>query len=90
MTTSFQKLSVVANRLNRMPINYKNYKGTEFKTYYTTVEFLGQIVLAVGTDNSVEKDYQDLGDSCLREMGFKYLALFTDKLSNEKIAILGI
>lgn len=66
---TFQKLSVVASKLNKMPVNYKSYAGTEFQTYYTTCEFLTRIKLVIGQDNSMDIDLRSLEDSCLKELG---------------------
>lgn len=90
MTTTFEKLSVLANKLNKMPVNYTSASGRVFKTYYTTHEFLSTICLNIGQDNSMEKDYRNLKDSCLKELGFKHIATFIDKLTGESIAILGV
>ena len=87
---TFQKLSVVASKLNKMPVNYKSFAGTEFQTYYTTCEFLTRIKLGIGKDNSMDIDLRSLEDSCLKELGFKYIATFINKVGNGAIAILGI
>jgi hypothetical protein len=87
---SFYKLTVIAEKLNRMPVNYKSFAGREYTTYYTTHELLSKIVLNIGIDNSLEKEFRNLEDSCLKELGFKQMGLFTDKLSGKSIAILGI
>lgn len=86
----FFEIAVMAKKLNRMPVNYKNYAGKEFETFYTTTEFLEDLVIKVGVDNSMEKEYRSLEKSCLKDMGFKRIALFTDKLTPYSIAILGI
>ena len=88
--TTFQKVSVVASKLNRMPVNYRSFAGTEFQTYYTTWEFLTKIKLGIGQDNSVDIEFRSLEDSCLKELGFKYIATFINKVGNGAIAILGI
>lgn len=87
---TFQKLSVVASKLNRMPVNYKSFAGTEFQTYYTTYELLTRIKLGIGQDNSMDMGFRSLEDSCLKELGFKYIATFINKAGNGAIAILGI
>lgn len=86
----FLQVAVIARKLNRIPVNYKNYAGREFETFYTTTEFLENLVLKIGVDNSMEKEYRSLEKSCLKELGFTRIALFTDKLTNGSIAILGI
>lgn len=88
--TTFQKVSIVASKLNRMPVNYKNFAGTEFQTYYTTYELLTRIKLGIGQDNSMNMELRSLEDSCLKELGFKYIATFINKVGNGAIAILGI
>lgn len=87
---TFQKLSVVASKLNRMPVNYRSFAGIEFQTYYTTYELLTKIKLGIGRDNSMDMDFRSLEDSCLKELGFKYIATFINKVGNGAIAILGI
>ena len=89
--TKFEELATIARKLNKMPVPYKTIKGNECETYYTTAEMLCDIVFKVGTnDNSVECEYRSLENSCLREMGFKYIAIYIDKLSDGRIAILGV
>lgn len=87
---NFQEIAIIARKLNKMPVNYRNFAGREFETFYTTVELLQDIVFKAGEDNSREKEYRSLETSCLKEMGFKYIALFVDKVTGESIAILGI
>lgn len=86
----FEHLSVLASKLNRMPINYRNYAGREYTTFYTTLEMLYNIYMNIGINNSIEKDLRNLEDSCLKELGFKQLATFVNKLTGESIAIFGI
>lgn len=88
--TTFQKVSIVASKLNRMPVNYKSFAGIEFQTYYTTYELLTRIKLGIGQDNSMDIELRNLEDSCLKELGFKYIATFINKIGNGAIAILGI
>ena len=88
--TTFQKISVVASKLNRMPVNYRSFAGTEFSTFYTTHEMLSKIYLNIGEDNSVDMQLRNLEDSCLRDAGFKFIATFINKVGNGAIAIFGI
>lgn len=91
MANKFQQLSIVAKRLNKMPVNYRNFRGREFVTYYTTWEMLQDIVNSIGTNNNtMENDYRSLENSPLKEMGFRSIALYIDKLTGESIAILGV
>ena len=86
----FEHLSVLANKLNRMPINYRDHAGREYTTFYTTVEFLNNLYHNIGVNDSMERSLRDLKDSCLKELGFKHIATFIDKLTGESIAILGV
>lgn len=82
----FEHLSVLASKLNKMPVNYR-----EYKTFYTTHEFLSEIYHNIGINETIEWSIRDLKDSCLgAEFGFKKLATFTNKLTGESIAIFGI
>ena len=87
--TTFEKVAIIVRKLNKMPIPYTTYTGNKCETFYTTREMLENIVIKIGSDNTVEKDYRTLEKSCLREMGFKNLAVYIDRLSNGKIAIFG-
>ena len=49
-----------------------------------------RIVIKIGSDNTIEQDYRTLEKSCLKEMGFKNLAVYIDHLSNGRIAIFGV
>lgn len=51
---------------------------------------LENIVIKIGSDNTIEQDYRTLEKSCLNEMGFKNLAVYIDHLSNDRIAIFGV
>ena len=88
--TTFEKVAVVAHKLNKMPVQYTTAAGHKCETFYTTREMLENIVISIGSDNTVERNYRSLENSCLREMGFKYLAVYVDKLSDGKIAIFGV
>lgn len=90
MITTFKKLTIVAKRLNRIPVKYKDFTGREFNTFYTTREMLENIVFNLGSDNTIKRDYRTLDNSPLKELGFKSIALYTDILTGESIAILGI
>lgn len=90
MADKFKALSVLASKLNKMPIDYTSAAGRVYKTYYTTHDFLSTIYLNIGSDNSIEKDLRTLNDSCLKELGFKQLGTFTNVLTGESIAIFGI
>lgn len=82
--TTFEKVSIIARRLNKMPISYT---GNKCETFYTTREMLENIVIKIGSDNTIEQDYRTLEKSCLKEMG---LAVYIDHLSNGRIAIFGV
>lgn len=88
--TTFEKVAIIANRLNKMPIPYTTYTGNKCETFYTTREMLENIVIKIGSDNTIEQDYRTLEKSCLNEMGFKNLAVYIDHLSNGRIAIFGV
>ena len=88
--TTFEKVAIIARKLNKMPIPYTTYTGNKCETFYTTREMLENIVIKIGSDNTVEKDYRTLEKSCLREMGFENLAVYIDRLSDGKIAIFGV
>lgn len=90
MINNFQELTFVASKLNKMPVPYRSVTGRVYKTYYTTHEFLANICLGVGINNSIEKELRNLEDSCLRELGFLQLATFVDVLSGDSIAIFGV
>lgn len=38
--TTFEKVAIIANRLNKMPIPYTTYTGNKCETFYTTREML--------------------------------------------------
>lgn len=67
--TTFEKVAIIANRLNKMPIPYT---GNKCETFYTTREMLENIVIKIGSDNTIEQDYRTLEKSCLKEMGSQY------------------
>lgn len=84
------KVILVSEKLNRMPVNYRTFNGTECQTFYTTVEFLQDIVFKIGSDNTVERDYRSLHESCLKEFGFKYIAIYIEPSTGRAVAILGM
>lgn len=86
----FEHLSVLANKLNRMPVNYKDITGREYITFYSTIEFLNNLYRNIGVNDSIERNLRNLENPCLKELGFKQVATFTNKLTNESIAIFGI
>ena len=88
--TTFEKVATIAKTLNRMPVPYITAAGYTCTTFYTTRKFLENIVIKIGSDNTIERDYRSLEDSCWKELGFKYIAIYIDNLSNGRIAILGI
>lgn len=90
MKTAFQKLHILVKNLKRLPVNYRNFTGREFVTYYTTTTHLAEIALRVGTDITMERDIRLIQDPSLKELGFKQIALYFDKFTNESIAILGV
>lgn len=73
--TTFEKVAIIANRLNKMPIPYTTYTGIKCETFYTTREMLENIVIKIGSDNTIEQDYRTLEKSCLKEMGFSQYTL---------------
>ena len=88
--TTFEKVAVVAYKLNRMPVSYTTSAGNKCETFYTTREMLENIVSKINSDNTIEREYRTLENSCLREMGFENLAVYIDRLSDGKIAIFGV
>lgn len=88
--TTFEKVAVVAYKLNRMPVSYTTGAGNKCETFYTTREMLENIVSKINSDNTIELEYRTLENSCLREMGFENLAVYIDRLSDGKIAIFGV
>ena len=88
--TTFEKVAAVAYKLNRMPVSYTIRAGNKCETFYTTREMLENIVIKIGSDNTIEREYRTLENSCLREMGFENLAVYIDRLSDGKIAIFGV
>jgi len=87
--TNFQKIKTEAEKLDKFPASYKSCAGKESVTYYTDLRTLIDIYLMVGTDNSLEKELRNITDTSFCEFGFEQMALFTDKLTGESIAILG-
>lgn len=86
----FEHISVLASKLNKMPVNYRDYKGREYITFYTTIEFLNHLYHNIDVNDSMERDLRNLENSCLKELGFKQVATFTNKTTDESIAIFGI
>lgn len=87
--TTFEKVAAVAYKLNRIPVSYTTRAG-KCETFYTTREMLENIVSKISSDNTIEREYRTLENSCLREMGFENLAVYIDRLSDGKIAIFGV
>lgn len=89
---TFQTIKAFAKLANEMPIPYTDSKGRKYTTVYTSKELLSKVVLDAEShkDGSVKATYRDLENSCLRELGFTYIALFINKETDESIAILGI
>lgn len=88
--TTFEKVAVVAYKLNRMPVSYTTGAGNKCETFYTTREMLENIVIKISSDNTIEREYRTLENSCLKEIGFKNLVVYIDRLSDGKIAIFGV
>ena len=88
--TTFEKVAIIARKLNKMPIPYTTYTGNKCETFYTTREMLENIVSKINSDDTIEREYRTLENSCLREMGFENLAVYIDRLSDGKIAIFGV
>lgn len=90
MENKFQKLSIIVKKLKKMPINYKNFRGKEFMTFCTTQGMLQNIMFNLGSDNTIQRDYEYIKDMPLGELGFKSRVLYIDNLTGKAIAIFGV
>ena len=88
MTSNISKITVknFQKTFKKMPIDYKSYKGIPFKTFSAPLNSLYDFYLSIGIDNNIEKDLRNFDG---QEFGFKQIAFFINKVTNEKLAILG-
>lgn len=51
---------------------------------------LEKIIANIYLNNTVKCEYRTLENSCLKELGFKSIVMYTDRCSDDGIAIFGV
>lgn len=75
---------------DRLPVNYRNSEGIEFVTFVTSRNNLYDFYMSIGSDNRIKKDFRNLKNSPLNELGFRQLTLFLNPFTGERIALLAV